>query len=310
MDFNNFKEELKNIINNVYSYIINSAAFYFIKEKYDHLSVLNRKIIQISCFIILLCVLLYYPTSHIYSSWKKRRDANTKQTLIRELMRLSPNRKNNISSSYLPGQDPLKFIQQRIPVLQIPKKQIQKIKKVKEIQKSSLLKAKVETVIVEVQNLNLKEVVEYGYKLEKLSNNIKLNHLRIKENPNKNDYFNVSYALSFFSPITDTILDKTPQKPKLKLKKEPPPTDIKEPSPTVFSNDKIFDNLKTPSPPKPSPPPTKFLNQQKKTEKELPLMEIKKADIKEDSHFENRPEEVKKRDLLPALPMPKPKKDK
>ncbi|MDE0118533.1 MAG: hypothetical protein OXM55_00805 [Bdellovibrionales bacterium] len=317
MDFNNLKEEFINISNNVYSSIINSSGFYFIKEKYDHLSSLHRKLLQGFCLLMLLVVLLYYPTSYLYSSWNNMREANIKYLLTRELMNLSPNKNNRISSSYFPGQDPVKFIEQRIPVLQIPKNQIQQIKKTKAIQQSLPLSTKVEMVAVEMQNLNLQEIVEYGYKLEQLSNNIKLTHLRIKENPNKNDYFNVSYALSFFSPTTDTSLDQKPkmdkksQKPKVKPKKAPPPTRIRDTSSPVSTNDKIFDNLKTPSPshlPSPALPLKKFPNQKKTDKKKanpLPLMKIKKAHIKEDSHFEKRPEEIKKRDLLPALPMPK-----
>ncbi len=329
MDFNNLKEAFINISNHVYSSLINSSSFYFIKEKYDNLSSLHRKTLQGLCVFILLCVLLYYPTSHLYSSWKNRQEANIKHLLTRELMNLSPNKKNNSSSSYFSGQNPVTFIERRIPVLQIPKNQIQQIRKSKVIQKSPLLSAKVETVTVEMQNLNLKEIVEYGYKLEQLSNNIKLTNLHIKENPNKNDYFNVSYALSFFSPTTDASLNQkpemdqkplkplkplkpqTPQKPKVTPKTKNFPTRIKDTSPPVSSSDKIFDNLKTPSPPNPSSPsllPVKPLNQKKTDKKEAtppPLMELNKTNIKEDSHFKNRPEKVKKRDLLPALPMPK-----
>ena len=310
MDFNSLKEEFINICNNVYSSTINSPGFYFIKEKYDHLSSLQRKIFHTICLLILLSILFYYPTSYLYSSWRNMREFNIKQELTQELMDLSSTKKTGVSSSYVPGQDPVKFIERRMPVLQIPKNQIQQIKRLKAIQKNKLpFPAKVETVEVEIQNLNLKEIVEYGHKLEQLSNNIKLMNLRIKENPKKDNYFNVSYILSFFSLTKDTSPETKNTLPDKKIQIKPKtenlPTRVRDASPPP-SNDKIFDNLKTPSPPPLPAPKLNLSNEEKPDEKNdlVPLMEFKKDNIREDSHFENRPDEVKKRDLLPALPMP------
>jgi len=57
MDLSSFKEEFINICQNAYNWLVNNPIFYFLKEKYDHLSSFYRKILQIAGCLILLCIL-------------------------------------------------------------------------------------------------------------------------------------------------------------------------------------------------------------------------------------------------------------
>ena len=299
MNLNTLKEELINAYRNFNDIVVNSSVFYFIKEKYDHLSSLHRKILHSVLVLTLAFVFLYYPFSYLYYSWRNMRDFHTKKQLTKELVDSSFAEQMSSSQSYTPDRDPVQFINQRIPILQIPKNQIKNIKKSETVQKPKnlLLPATVKTIEVEMENLNLKEVIQYGHQLEQLSNNIKLMNLHITERPQKDNYFNVSYILSFFNAAKETIPNNKKTQKKI--------------NPANTKNDEIFDELKIKKSP-PSLPKLSTEKQLKKKEKdsEVPLLNLKKEDIVNGSiHFENRPEKVKRRDLLPRTFLPKNKKD-
>ncbi len=291
MDFNSFKDLFKN----AYNASVNNPAFYFIKEKYDHLNVFYRKTIQVLSLLVLIGILLYYPASRFYSSWKHIKNFNAKTQLVRELVNLSSARQTSISGAYTLKTDPLRFIEQKIPTLFIPKNQVTKITNWKDSEESKNLpvSATVKKVKLEMKDLNLKEVVQYGYQLEQLSDNIKLMNLSMKESEEKENYFNVFYILSFFNSKQNQNTLPNEQKKKNKLFKS--------------KDEKAFDELK------PSKTPQKAIKfiQEKKSQKKknLPLLDLKKEGLADDnSHFKKRPTKVKKRDLLPPPPAPENKK--
>ena len=309
MDFNRLKEEFFNLCKNSYNIIINSSFFHFIKDKYDGLSSFHRKIIYSFSILILSCMILYYPCSHLYTSWKNMSDFNTKKKLIREMINLSSTKGIQSSKSYSAHQNPVQFIERRIPTLGINKTLVKRVKKARFTPSLKNLppSAKVETVEVQLENLNLKEVIQYGHQMEQFSNNIKLTNIEITENPEKENYFHVSYFLSFF-----LFKEKAPTRENINLEKESstkkhspdtPSKKIKEKNtkknPTA--NERIFDKVKV------APAPSIAPQKEEKTEdKKVPLLDIKKEGLMDkDSHFEDRPAEVKKRDLIPALPVKK-----
>lgn len=311
MDFSRFKEAFSNLCKNSYNTIINSSFFYFLKDKYDNLSSLHRKIIYSFSILTFSCLLLYYPFSHLYSSWENMNDFNTKKKLIKEMINLSSTKNIQSSKSYQPNQNPVKFIERRIPTLGINKTLVKGVKKAKSATPLNNLpfSARVETVEVQLKNLNLKEIVQYGHQMEQFSNNIKLTNIEITENPEKENYFHVSYFLSFFlfkkeaPPKENKNLKK-----EISTKKQTPDTPSKKTKeknrrekPTA--DERIFDKLKIAPPPSLSPQKEKIIE-----DKKVPLLDIKKEDLMDkDSHFENKPLEVKKRDLIPALPVQKKK---
>lgn len=300
MDFNTLKDRFINGCKTLNNIIIDSPFFYLIKEKYDHLSSLNRKIFHVVSLLIFVCIFLYYPTAHLYFSWRNIQDFNTKKKLTQELIDLSSATQTSSSQSYDPNQDPIQFINKRIITLQIPKNQIKTVKKSKVTQKPDTLPlpATVQTVEIEMKNLNLKEIIQYGHQLEQLSKNIKLMNLYITERSEKDNYFNVSYALSFFNPVKKTL--------PIKEKKQT------QPKPVTTKNNEVFNKLKTKKPLSrsiPKPPIEKHF-QDTDADPQVPLLKLKKEDIVDgNTHFKNQPERVKRRDLLPRPSALENKKD-
>ena len=201
MDLNNLKEELLSFCRNLYSSFINSSAVFFLKEKYDHLTPLYKRIIQVVGGVVLLTILLYYPTSLLYSSMVHIRDFKTKQGLLQELWVVSTSRSSGASSFYSPNRDMVSLVQQKIKAMRIPEKQIQKIQKVSRLVPAPKLPLSAKATVVEVsmEKLNLTEVVQYGHQMEQFSKNIKLMDIKIQEDAQKKHYFNVSYFLYIFN---------------------------------------------------------------------------------------------------------------
>ncbi len=333
MDLSNFKDTCVNGYKNFHNSVVNSSAFYFLKEKYDHLTPLSRKIIQWGGGIFVVCILLYYPVSHLYSSWKNMKDFKTKNTLTKDLIELSTAGRLRATPSNTTSRDPVRFIRQKIPTLQIPKEKIGEIK----IEKNTVLpenfsfSGTVKTVAVKIKDLNLKEVIQYGHRLEHTSGNIKLMDIHITENPEKSKQFNVSYILSFFNLNTQSTKDKLTrkvQKDKL-IRKARQKNKLTRPARKNIENKLTRpaqgDKLKIiPSSNKNLPHPIIKQSNSKKTEDKkpdptlplppdlsskkdpIPLLDLKKVP-KNDTSFKNQPSEVKRKDLLPVVnPIPEP----
>ena len=221
MDLNNIKEEFISLCRNFYNSIINSQVFYFVQDKYHHLNPLYRKILQGLGGAILTILLLYYPISLLYSSHGHIRDSKTKQKLMQDLMALSFRSSTSASGFYSSSRNPVPLIRQKMRALQIPQKQIQSIRKISNNTKSMHLTskgpstgdiigftpkglnvpAKAIAVQVSMKNLNLKEVVQHGHRMEQISDNIKLASIQITETPHAENYFNVSYILNIFQLV-------------------------------------------------------------------------------------------------------------
>ena len=324
MDINSFKEEFITVCKNFHNTVTSSSVFYFIKEKYDHLSSFSRKAIKTALLLTLSCVLFYYPFSRLYLSWKNMKDFNTKKQLSWELTNVSSSQSIGLSGSYTLSQDPIQFIEKRISTLQIPKNQIKEVKRSNRAQKPKYLPSAfvMNTVEVKMINLNIKEVVQYGYQMEQLSNNIKLMNLYIKENPEKDNYFNVSYILSFFNPTKPLPSNSKEKQTKTKREDIPPILPMREspkkiplapPVPEALKlKNTLFNNLK-----KRKKSPGLVFQSKKQQEEEsssVRLLDVKKEDNNNNRptnfYFKNRAKEVKKRDLVPAMPLLQNKKNK
>ena len=237
ININNLKEELINLYKNTYIYLENSTWFHYIKEKYEHLQPLHKKITHGTAGLLLLIGLLYYPFSHLYTSWGNMKDFTDKKHLIQELLSLSAMRRASSGLQQNIPRDLKNFISQRSETIGLPKEQITTITQTKgQNLKELKTPVRTESVRVELNNLNLKELINYGHQLETLNNNLKVVNMDITENKEKENYFNAVYTLSLFSLTANNSLQKTnPLKSKFKKPiqkkeqlKQPEAKEIKE----------------------------------------------------------------------------------
>ena len=111
------------------------------------------------------------------------------------------------------------FISQRSETIGLPKEHIiispTKAQNLKELK----IPARTQSVRIELNNLNLKELINYAHQLETLNTNLKVVNMNITENEKKTNYFNAIYTLSLFS-LTASDLPKTPKPLKKRLSKQ------------------------------------------------------------------------------------------
>ncbi len=219
ININILKEELINLYKTIYIYLENSTWFHYIKEKYEHLQPLHKKIVNGVASLLLLIVLLYSPFSYLYASWGNMKDFTDKKHLIQELLSLSDIRRTSSGLQQNNPRNLKNFISQRSETIGLPKEQITTITQTKgQNLKELKTPVRTESVLVELNNLNLKELINYGHQLETLNNNLKVVNMDITENKQKENYFNAVYTLSLFSLTSNNSLQKT-NFPKQKLKK-------------------------------------------------------------------------------------------
>ena len=192
----------------IYDRLISNVFIHWLREKYNGLGGIQRKIIFSTLFILFAGGVLYYPVSLLYSSWGYVKDSRDKKQLIRQMNHLSFALRSG-SAFVHPVHGSLRvFIQQQISRWFLAKGQITQVKEIKST--SSNVSAKgVSTasrlVEVQVSDLNLKEVVQYAKQLENLSPYLKLIKLKMEEDKKEQNYFDVIYTLAFFDRLDSQL---------------------------------------------------------------------------------------------------------
>ncbi len=207
MNWSYLKSAFIDLCEKVYDTIINSVIWHLVKEKYASLRFTYRKIIHISLIIFVCGCFLFYPLSFLFSSWQNIQTFKDKKQLIQQI---------NIMSSALKSQSVLpspqsgrlaNFVEHRMSFWPIMKNQITSVKEISSVKDAKLTKLnmagdfllpKPKLIVVKMNHLNLKESVQFGRRLERLSSHFKLLGLQVKENQKKENYFDVSYTVGFF----------------------------------------------------------------------------------------------------------------
>ncbi len=230
MNINTIKDIVTSLYKDIVDRVSDSEWYHSLRKKYEILSSKQRKTLHAFLWFTLLTTVLYYPISHLYASWTSMHTFTTKENLIRELDLLS-SANRSIGVSNLSSQNLQKSIKKSLLALNFPEKQIVRIEKTESVNLTRPLPfpVTIHTVAIEMKDLNLQEVTQYGYQLERLSDNLKILDIYIKENPKKTNYFNTTYKLSLFS------LSKKSKPTQLESVRKPEPPIISKESISPFS---------------------------------------------------------------------------
>lgn len=211
MNLSSIKDFLMDICKTIYDRLRSNVFIHWLREKYNGLSGVQRKIIFSTLFILLVGGVLYYPASLLYSSWEYVRSSRDKKQLIQQMNHLSFALRSG-STFARPIHGSLKiFIQQQISHWSVVKKQITQVKEIKSTAPGMHvvgLSATSRLVEVQMDNLNLKEIVQYAKQLEGLSPYLKLIKLKMEEDKGEQNYFDVAYTLAFFDRLDSQVADK------------------------------------------------------------------------------------------------------
>ena len=198
------KDYFMDICRAIYSKLSSSAILHFVKDRYLNLSFLHRKILRIVTSILLLFPLLYYPSLFLYSSWRNIHNTQEKEYLIKQLNHISFAVQHGASFSQSIHSNLVSFIRSQISQWSLAKGQIISVqegvrKNIGVYVKGTSIPSR--SVEIKIDNLNLKEVVDYAKKLESLSPYFKLIGLHMVEDKSQADYFDVFYIIAFLNNL-------------------------------------------------------------------------------------------------------------
>lgn len=199
-----------------------SSLYNELKEKYENLSPTVQKIIIWSSIAIVVVFLLSFPLGLINSAgdsiteFEDKRQTTLNLLDVVQEIKNSPPAPQRLNSSELKARiekviSDSGFLPEQVKNLQ--EEASDSSKKSRLIPKSVSESA----VLVEINKLNLKQIVDFEYQLSKISPIIKVMSLELFANQEDNHYYNVNYRVVSFN-VHESGAPSSPEKDQEKAK--------------------------------------------------------------------------------------------
>ena len=196
MNLKSYRNVLKSYFESIYYKVKESSIYNICLEKYENLDIHYQKWIQISTSSTLLLLILSIPISILFTSLKTTTEFKTKKNLVFDILKKdSPVAFSEFSSSQL---------ESRISVIlsQFNSKQ-KEAPKITPLSKSiqlepSLKKLSYSGKNITIKNINIKEAIDIGSRLDQISPAVKLVQFKITESKTANNYFTATFSLVHF----------------------------------------------------------------------------------------------------------------
>jgi len=201
--FENLREQLKDKLEELKVQLEGSPSFNTLKERYETLSPTTQKTVLWSSIIFVSFMMFSCPMSYWSESVDNISQYEETRDMIRDLLR-SSHLVNQMGSG--PEQIPLEnlksLIQSRLGETRLVPEQIASIESIDTttlgpaLAPSGIIQ---ETLQVSLKKLNLRQVVDLGYKMQEIHGTVKLAGLDIVATAENDHYFDVLFKLVKFS---------------------------------------------------------------------------------------------------------------
>ena len=189
--FDDLKKQFSEKWKNFESRLLESNTFNLLKEKYQSLDILQKKLIKYLSVFFVLVILTYLPFSYFFSSSSHWRSFKEKQTISLGLLKV----RNKMSYSVLRySQNQLTNKIERIIEKYSTSDFELKHKKSLFQKEGSIYQINFD---VHISHLNVKQVVKLGTELNSLSQ-VRLSSITVEENKKFPKHYDVAYKLSAF----------------------------------------------------------------------------------------------------------------
>lgn len=211
MTFEDLKEQLKDRFEEFRGQLENSPAFNTLKEKYENLSTNAQKTLIWSGVVVATLLLFSCPMSFRSSSSTNIAKYQEVRSLIRDLLHSSSLANQMDGGADQVTMDGLQgMIQARLADSRLLPEQMAGIQNIDPAKLgSSLAPAGItqEALQVSLKKLNLKQIVELGYKLQDMHASVKLAGFNIMATAENDHYFDVVFQMIRFSlPMSEQDL--------------------------------------------------------------------------------------------------------
>ena len=208
MNLDDLKEQIKEKWQEFQDQLEESTTYHNLREKYLDLPLQVQRTLTVGAIGLGILLLTSVPISYISSSNESMESYNTQRKLIRELLKYG---RTDPSQSNLPqGEDHSHTVRAFRSALKSFQLLPEQVVAVEEIPSDTLGESLVGPPIiqssfkVELKWLNVQQVVEIGFRLQSLKSHVKMLGLDMKEDMEKDHYYNVIYKFAgFFLPAAE-----------------------------------------------------------------------------------------------------------
>lgn len=205
MNFQDFKEQLIETVKIKWSQFQETGVYLNLKEKYDDLSPLGQKGIQVAGIIFVFLILVMTPWAWMSGSSSILESFESRKQVVRQLLQLKRDmgQAPQISTGY-PTSALKSEIQAAVQQLGLTPDQIKGVEEVSVASDgdSRLVPSEIQQAGVQltVWKLNLDQFVKLSFRLQGLNPGAKLLSVDMKANSDDNHYYDIIYQVVMFSP--------------------------------------------------------------------------------------------------------------
>lgn len=211
MAFEDLKERLVSELKTNWENFQETSLYNSLKDRYENLTPSSQRLVLYGSIFFVLFVLLSIPYGYYSSSQMYEEEFIAKRELIRELLKTSRD-----SNAGLDLDDSLNIadVQSRVQAnLQNAKLLSEQIQGVSIVQDNSrLIPANLTQGYIEVnlQQLNLRQIIDLGFQMQNLSKTVKLKDLILEANRKDPRYYDAKYKLAVLAVPQP---EEAPEKP-------------------------------------------------------------------------------------------------
>ena len=205
MSSDDIVEKINELIQRATEYLEEQPAYHTLVEKYQSLSQSSQKIVGPVSMSLVVLVFLYFPYGCYQDSQDEVHRFEEQRALTRQLLIAKQTMNHKTPMVQGPkGQNFIDLIESRSQKFDLLPEQIGKLKKieVKSLGAQLISKtAKQTAVSASYLALNLRQIIDIGYKLQSINPGLKMAGLQVAMSTEHNKYFDVTYELvSYFLP--------------------------------------------------------------------------------------------------------------
>lgn len=196
MNLDDIKDNLKSQLSQTWSRIEESSAYNQLKDRFENLTPTQQKLVAAGSGVFLALMLISVPYSYFSASNENVAVFEEKRALIRELLKVTRESSEVPDIQTPPPADMLRnSIDSQLRSASLLPEQVKGISIVN-AETSLIPRSLLESAVqVSLAKLNIRQIVDIGYNIQRISQSVKMNDVRITANAEDPKYFDVEYKV-------------------------------------------------------------------------------------------------------------------
>ncbi len=215
MNFDDIKDQLLSIWRRILERIQDTPTYTQLKDRFDVLSPRGQKLVVLGGVMIVFAFALILPLSWLSEASDTVSAFEDRRSIVRELLKVSREASEVPNIPMAPPISALKLeVESRVKEANLIDGQLKSVDQVEA--PSSLIPAdkSAGTVMVSVEKINLRQLIQMGTRLTQISPSVKMTDLEIVANREDAHYFDVIFRLTALAvPDLSTPMAADPEAP-------------------------------------------------------------------------------------------------